>query len=68
MHKPESVLKNKRQKSLLDFEIWIDKLIPSRRPDLMIIYKKMKTWRTEGNQRKRQRDKYFDLAWELKKN
>ena len=40
MHKPESVLENETHKILWDFEIQTDHLIPARRPDQEIIYKK----------------------------
>ena len=39
MHKPESILKNKAQKMLSDFEIQMDDLIPAR-SSLLIINKK----------------------------
>ena len=40
MHKPESVLANEIHKILWDFEIHIDHLIPTRRPNLVLINKK----------------------------
>ena len=42
MHKLESVLENKTHKILWDFEIQIYFLIPSRRLDLVSIYKEKK--------------------------
>ena len=44
MHKPESVLGNETHKILCDFELQADPLIPDRRSNLMIAYKK------KGNQ------------------
>ena len=43
MNKPESVLKNETHKILWDFEIQTDPLIPTRRPDLILINKRKKT-------------------------
>ena len=45
MHKPESVLENQAHKFLWDFEIQIDDLIPTWRPDLVIINKKKRICR-----------------------
>ena len=42
MHNPESVLENKTQKFLWDFEIKTYHLILDRRPDLLIVNKKKK--------------------------
>ena len=77
MHNPESGLENETHKLLWDFEIQMDHLILARRPDLIIINKKERTCRimdfaVPANHRvklkKRQkRDKYLDLARELKK-
>ena len=39
-HKPESVLENEKHTILLNFEIQIDNLIPTQRPDLVLINKK----------------------------
>ena len=78
MHNPESVLKNETHKLLWDFEIHTDHQILARWPDLIVINKKkMRTWRIVdfdvlANQRVKlkeceKRDKYLDLAGELKK-
>ena len=40
MHKPAIVLENDLHKLLWDFNIQTDRLIPARRPDLIIINKK----------------------------
>ena len=40
MHNPASVLKNGSHKLLRDFDIQTDHLIPTRKPDLIIINKK----------------------------
>ena len=42
MHKPMSVQENGTHKILCDFVIQTDPLIPSRKPDLVIITKKKK--------------------------
>ena len=42
MHQPESVLKNETPKIICDFEIQTYILIPARRPNLVIVDKKMK--------------------------
>ena len=47
MHKPESVLKNDTRKILWDFEIQTDTLILARRPDFLIINKKVKKKKRE---------------------
>ena len=38
-HKPESVPENETRKTLCDFVIQTDHIIPARRPDLVLIYK-----------------------------
>ena len=58
MHNPAPVLENNTHKLQWDFNIETDHLIPARRPDLIIINKKKKC---------EKKDKYFDLARELKK-
>ena len=76
MHNPVSVLENDTHKLQWDFDILADHLISSRRPDLIIINKKDRTCRIveftvpadyivklKENEKK---DKYLDLAWELK--
>ena len=40
MHKPEFVLESETDKILWDFEIQTDHLIPTKRPDLVIIKNK----------------------------
>ena len=40
MHNQESVMRNKTQKILWDFEIQTDNLIPARRPYLVIVNKR----------------------------
>ena len=40
LHKPESIPENKMHKILWDFQIQTDHLIPTRRPNLVIIYNK----------------------------
>ena len=42
MHNPAPVLENYTHKHLWDFNIQTDRLIPARRPDLIIINKKKK--------------------------
>ena len=42
VHKPESVLEKEKQKTLWDFKIRTDHLIPVKRPNLVIINKKRK--------------------------
>ena len=79
IHNSESVLENEMHKLLWDFEIQTDPLISARRPDLLIVKrkkrkkKKKRTCRTVDlaiatDQLKEfeKRDKYLDLAWELK--
>ena len=39
MHNPESILENETHKILWDFEIQMDDLISTRRPDLVIVNK-----------------------------
>ena len=75
MHNPESALENEMHKILWDFEIQTDHLISVRRPDLVI---KKRTCRIvefaiPADHRVKlkeseKRDKYLDLARELKKN
>ena len=80
MLNPESVLENKTHKLLRDFEIQTDNLISARRPDLIILNEKKKKMKTckivdfavPANHRVKlkeceKRDKYLDLARELKK-
>ena len=75
VHNPESVLENEMHKLLWDFDIQMNHRISSRRPDLVIINKKQRTYRIadfvvpadlrvklKGSEKKA---KYLDLAWEL---
>ena len=77
MHDPASVLENDTHKLLWDFDIQTDHLISVSRPDLIITNKKKKTYkivdfavladnRIKLNEREK-KDKYLDLARELKK-
>ena len=77
MQNPAPVLENDSHKLLWDFNIQTDHLIPARRPDLIIINKKKRTYRivdfaVPADPRIKlkeceKRDKYIDLARELKK-
>ena len=77
MNNPAPVLENDSHKLLMDFDIQTDHLIPARRPDLIIINKKKRTCKIVdfadlANHRIKQKecekkDKYLDLARELKK-
>ena len=77
MHNPAPVLENDLHKLLWDFNIQMDHLIPARRPDLIIINKKKRTCKivdfaVPADHRIKQKecekkDKYLDLARELKK-
>ena len=77
MHNPAPILENNIPKLRWDFDIHMDHLIPARRPDLIIIYKKKRTCKivdfaTPVDLRVKlkeceKKDKYFDLARELKK-
>ena len=77
MHNPASVLENETHKLFWDFEIQTDYLISARRPDLVIINKEKRTCRivdfaVSADRRVKlkeseKKDKYFDLARELKK-
>ena len=77
MHNPAPVLENDSHKLLWDFNIQTDHLIPARRPDLIIINKRKRICKIvdfavpvehrinlKENEKK---DKYLDLARELKK-
>ena len=78
MHNPAPVLENDTHKLLWDFNIQTDHLIPARRLDLIIIYKKKKKickivdfavladHRINLNESEK-KDKYLDLVRELKK-
>ena len=80
MHNPAPVLENDTHKLIWDFDIQTDHLISTRRPDLIIINKKEKKkkickivdFAVLADHRIKlkeceKRDKYFDLAIELKK-
>ena len=72
MHQPESVLENETQKILSGFQIQADHLISARQPDLVIVNKKKENFAVPVdhrlNWRKTKKDKYLDIARELKKN
>ena len=44
MHKLESTLENETHKNLCDLKIQMDHSIPFRRPDLVLINLKKRTW------------------------
>ena len=79
MHNPTPVLENNTHKLLWDFDLHTDHLISARRPDLIIINKKKKKrfWKivdfaVPDDHRIKlkecyKKDKYLDLARELKK-
>ena len=80
IHNPAPVIENDTHKNLWDFDIQTDHLISARRPDLIIINKKKKKkknckvvdFAVPSDHRIKlkeceKRDKYFDLARELKK-
>ena len=77
MHNPAPVLENDTHKLLWDFNIQTDHLIPARRPDLIIINKKKRICKIVDfavpadhriNLKEcEKKDKYLDLARELKK-
>ena len=77
MHNPAPILENATHKLLWDFKIQMDHLIPTRRPDLKIINKKKRTrkivdFAVPADNRVKlkeceKKDKYLDLARELKK-
>ena len=78
MHNPAPVLENDTHKLLWDFDIHTDQLISARRPDLIIISKKKKRtckivdFAVPADHRIKlkeceKKDKYLDLARELKK-
>ena len=77
MHNPAPVLENDTRKLLWDFNIKTDHLIPTRRPDLIIINKKKRICKiidfaVPADHRINlkectKKDKYLDLARELKK-
>ena len=72
MHNPASVRENDTHKLLGDFDIQTSHLISTRRPDLIIINKKKRICKllsrltTEKLKECEKKDKYPDLARELK--
>ena len=77
MHNPAPVLENDSHKLLWDFDIQTYHLIPARRPDLIIINKKKRSCKIDDfavpadrrikQKESEKKDKYLDLARELKK-
>ena len=77
MHNPAPVLENATHKLLWDFNIQTDHLILTRKPDLIIINKNKRTCKivdfaVPADHRIKlkeckKKDKYLDLARELKK-
>ena len=76
LHNPDSVLENETHKIPWDFKIQMDHLILARRPDLVIINKKITcrivNFRVPADHRVKLKEsekenKYIDLARELKK-
>ena len=77
MHNPVPVRENDSHKLLWDFNIQTDPLISSRRPDLIIINKRKRICKVVdfavtadhriNLKESEKKDKYFDLARELKK-
>ena len=77
MHNPAPVLENDSHKLLWDFNIQTDHLIPARRPDLIMINKRKRICKTVdfafpadhriNLKKSEKKDKYLDLARELKK-
>ena len=77
MHNPVPVLENDSHKLLWDFNIQTDHLIPDRRPDLIIINKRKRICKIVdfaipvdhriNLKESEKKDKYLDLARELKK-
>ena len=78
MHNPASVLEKDTHKLLWDFDIHTDHLISARRPDLILINKKKKRickivdFALPADDRIKlkeceKKDRYLDLARELKK-
>ena len=77
MQNPTPVLENDSHKLLWDFNIQTDHLIPARRPNLIIIKKRNRICKTFdfavpadhriNLKESKKKDKYLDLARELKK-
>ena len=78
MHNPESVLENETSKLLWDFGIQTDHLISDRRPVLIIINKKERTFKIAvfafladhrvKLKESEKKDRFLNLAMELKNN
>ena len=76
-HEPESVLENEDYKILWDFSVQADHVIEARRPDLVLVDKKERSWKitdfaVPGDSRiaekeKDKIEKYQDLGRELQK-
>ena len=77
MHNPSSVVENETHKLLLNFDIQTDHFILAKRPDLIIINKRMRTCRIVDFdiradhkvklKESEKEDKCLDLTRELKK-
>ena len=76
MHKQGSVIENETYKILWDFEIEMDHVILARRPDLVLkrenllnsgLYRSSGPQRENQRKKKKKKDKYLDLARELRK-
>ena len=74
MHNPESVQENETHKVLWVSEIQTGQLISVKRPDLVIVNIKMRTWtfvvpadHSVKLKESENKDKYLDLARKLKK-
>ena len=71
--KSESILENVMHKSLWDFEIQTDHLIPARRLDLVFIYKKkitchLKDFAVPLDLRVKKKTKRLTISWTLPVN
>ena len=77
MHNPAPVLENNTHELLWDFDVHMDHLISARKPDLIIFNKKKRTCKIVDFavpadhriklKKREKKDKYLDLAGELKK-
>ena len=67
MHNPVPVLENDTHKLLWDFNIQTEHLIPARRPDLIIVDFAVPADYRINLKESEKKDKYLDLARELKK-
>ena len=78
MHNPAPVLENNTHKLRWDFDIHVDHIISARRPDQIMINKKKRTCKIVDSavladyriklKEYEKKDKYLDIARELKKN